>query len=222
QRYHDRVAVNERVDAAVRAPAVEVVTLSDPGQRPAERDGWRQVTATGVYDPAHTVLVRARTFEHQVGYEVLVPLRLSDGSAVLVDRGWIPSSSAGAATRPDIPPVPGGQVSVTGRLRLPESSPGPLTQTDGLVEVRRIDPMRIGRVLPYPVLGGWLSVEVADPGLRAVAAQPDRQPIWMNVAYVIQWWLFAAMVPFGFVWLARREAGERTEPGVTVTYPSRR
>jgi hypothetical protein len=56
------------------------------------------------------------------------------------------------------------------------------------------------------VLGGWLSVEAAEPGFVAVAADPVRQPVWMNAAYVIQWWLFAGMALFGYFWLARKEA----------------
>lgn len=209
QRYHDRAAVNARVDAALRAEAVDVRTLTRPGQRPDTNAEWRQVTATGEYDPAAIILARARTVDHRVGFEILVPLRLADGSAVLVDRGWIPPAATGPATRPQIPPIPSGPISVTGRLRAPESNPGPVDQTPSGVEVRRIDPLRIGEVLPYPVLGGWISVDQAEPGFRAVPAQPGRQPTWMNIAYVIQWWLFAAMMPFGYVWLVRKEAREK-------------
>ncbi|MBG6140714.1 SURF1 family cytochrome oxidase biogenesis protein [Longispora fulva] len=206
QRYHQRAAINDRVDAAVVAPPVPVTDLSRPNTTPADELEYRQVTVSGVFDPSVVVLARGRTLDNKVGFEVLVPLRLADGSAVLVDRGWVPPAASGLNARPAVPSTPSGPVAVTGRLRLPESSPGPVDRGDGALEVRRIDPSRIARDLTYPVLGGWISAEHADPGFTAVPAEPERQPTWMNVAYVIQWWLFAGMALFGYFWLARKEA----------------
>ncbi|WP_412541886.1 SURF1 family protein [Longispora sp. K20-0274] len=206
-RYHQRAAINDRVDAAVVAPPVPVTELSQPGAKPADEKEYRQVTASGVFDQANVILARGRTLDNRVGFEVLVPLRLADGSAVLVDRGWVPPAVSGLNAQPTVPAVPSGPVTVTGRLRLPESSPGPVDRARGALEVRRIDPARIAKDLSYPVLGGWISAERADPGFTAVPARPDRQPTWMNMAYVIQWWLFAGMALFGYFWLARKEAG---------------
>ncbi|MGY0230877.1 SURF1 family cytochrome oxidase biogenesis protein [Longispora urticae] len=220
QRFHQRAAINDRVDAAVLAPPVPVAELSAPGAKPADAKEWRQVTASGVFDPANVILARGRTLDNRVGFEVLVPLRLADGTAVLVDRGWVPPAASGLNAHPTVPVVPSGLVTVAGRLRLPESSPGPVDRAGGVLEVRRIDPSRIGKDLPYPVLGGWISVEVADPGFTAVPGEPGRQPTWMNVAYVIQWWLFAGMALFGYFWLARKEAGTGEAAGGGRALPS--
>ena len=56
------------------------------------------MTVTGRYDPQHEILARARTVNGRVGFEIVTPLVLADGTAVLVDRGWVPPAGAGAAT----------------------------------------------------------------------------------------------------------------------------
>ena len=40
---------------------------------------------------------------------------------------------------------------------------------------------------------------------------PDHSSIGPHMAYAIQWWLFSAMVPVGWVVLLRRERAERLE-----------
>ena len=47
--------------------------------------------AEGTFDPAHDALLRNRVRGDSTRY-VLTPLRLRDGTAVLVDRGWIPDT----------------------------------------------------------------------------------------------------------------------------------
>ena len=52
-----------------------------PGQR---------VEASGTYDADSEVLLRNRVRDGEGGYELLTPLVLDDGTAVVVDRGWVP------------------------------------------------------------------------------------------------------------------------------------
>src|SRR4051812_18323105 len=97
-RYQQRHATNQRIDAADKvAPAPLTAVLPPAGGAagsagaapPADR-AWTGVTATGEYDPDHVILIRSRTVDGKVGFEVVTPLRLADGTAVLVDRGWVP------------------------------------------------------------------------------------------------------------------------------------
>ncbi|MFB9239503.1 SURF1 family protein [Plantactinospora siamensis] len=215
-RYHQRAEVNARIDAAGRtapAPLDRVLpapagTAGTAGAEPPAGTEWDRVTATGRYDAARLVLVRSRTVDSQVGFEVVTPLRLADGSAVLVDRGWIPPAPGGATAIPQVPVTPSGDVTVVARVRRSESGPGAVLPRDGRLETRRISAPRIAAELPYPVRGGYLLLDQqtppADPAFAAVPV--EHQNDWQNAGYVVQWWLFAGMALFGYGWAARREA----------------
>jgi cytochrome oxidase assembly protein ShyY1 len=102
-----------------------------------------------------------------------------------------------------VPAPPTGDVTVTGRLHLPESRPDRPLTIDGQVQVRRIDPT--GLTLPYPVVGAYvLRDEPTDAGLTPIAS--DHQNAVMNAGYVVQWWVFALLTLIGFGWAARRQA----------------
>ncbi|MGR6321660.1 SURF1 family protein [Micromonospora soli] len=216
-RYHGRTAINERIDAgSTMTPAPLRDALPAPtggagstGPAPADRVTWTKVTATGRYDSANIVLVRGRTVDSEVGFEVLTPLVLADGSAVLVDRGWIPTvPGGGATTQPAVPAAPTGNVTVTGRVVSSESGGGAVDRRDGKLETRRISIPRIAKQLPYPVAGGYVLLDqqapAADAAFQAVPIGHTNN--WQNFGYVVQWWLFAGMSLVGYGWVARREA----------------
>ncbi|SCL38996.1 Cytochrome oxidase assembly protein ShyY1 [Micromonospora rhizosphaerae] len=215
-RYRGRTAINERIDAgATMAPAPLRDAVPAPtggpgtaGPAPAEQATYTPVTATGRYDTANLILVRNRTVDSQVGFEVLTPLVLADGTAVLVDRGWIPPAPEGATVQPQVPAAPAGEVTVAGRVMASESGAGPVDRRDGKLEARRIGVPRLARELPYPVYGGYLLLDeqtpAADPAFQAVPIGHTNN--WQNFGYVVQWWIFAAMTLVGYGWGARKEA----------------
>ncbi|MFC4146899.1 SURF1 family protein [Micromonospora mangrovi] len=216
-RYRGRTAINDRIDAgATMAPAPLRDAMPAPtggpgtaGPAPADDLTWTRVTVTGRYDPANLVLVRGRTVDNTVGFEVLTPLVLTDGTAVLVDRGWIPPApGAGATTQPQVPAAPGGEVTVTGRVVSSESGGGGVDRRDGKLETRRIGIPRLAKQLPYAVHGGYVLLDqqtpAADPAFQAVPIGHTNN--WQNFGYVVQWWLFAGMSLVGYGWVARREA----------------
>ncbi len=202
-RFHERDTVNARIDAAAHQAPVPVGQVLPTGHRPPAAAAWTVVSATGRYDPAHQVLARDRGMNGEVGFEVLTPLVLDDGSAVLVDQGWLPMSAAG--TRPAVPPSPEGPLTVTGRVHLPESRPDQPRTIEGQPQVRRIDPGQLTAVMPYPLAGGYILLDTpAVSGLTPIPS--DHENAVMNAGYVVQWWAFAALTLVGFGWAARREA----------------
>jgi cytochrome oxidase assembly protein ShyY1 len=204
-RYHQRSSVNARIDAATRAAAVPVAAVLTAGEDPPPGAAWTRVTGTGRYDPAHEIVVRERTVDSRVGFEILDPLRLPDGSAVLVDRGWLPADATGGALAlPAVPPAPAGEVTVTGLVHLPESRASAATRTAGVLTVRRIAPSRLASSMPYPVLGGYVVIEQPEPGFTVLPV--DHQNSGMNAGYVVQWWAFALLTLLGFAWAAYRQA----------------
>ena len=121
-RYEERAAANDRVAAAQDSEPRALNEVLPAGGELAEDDEWTRASATGTYDAANQIFLRGRTVDGNTGWEVVVPLVLSDGTAVLVDRGWVPQGDQGATQPPDVAPVPSGEVTVTGRIRPPETA----------------------------------------------------------------------------------------------------
>lgn len=202
---HARNALLERnLDATpVAADRLLAVRL---GPAPAEQ--YRRIRAVGRYDLSQQLLVRTRPFDGQVGFYVLTPLVTGSGTALLVNRGWIPDGPTSTAV-PDVPPPPDGTVSITARVRL--SEPASTTGAPPRGQVTRIDVPGIARTLPYDVYGGYgdLTAERPAPGVapaRLPAPGPSEGP---HLLYAVQWLLFAVGALAWFIVLARREAADR-------------
>jgi cytochrome oxidase assembly protein ShyY1 len=224
-RHETRVANNEVISANLKAEPVPVESVTEPGAVLGQSELYRPVTATGRFDAAHEVVARHRTSDdggssdgaggRQIGYHVITPLILDNGGAVLVNRGWIDSGDDPTAF-PEIPAPPSGQVTVTGRLR-----PDETTAATGIRDVQGLPDRQVMLIssskmdpeyAPEQLVSGYL--ELVSLSLPATGAQPqlipapDHSGIGPHLAYAVQWWLFAAMVPVGWVVLLRRERAE--------------
>ncbi|MFI9049970.1 SURF1 family protein [Streptomyces sp. NPDC053427] len=216
-RHEHKVAQNALIADNLAARPVPVTELSAPGRTVPHHEMWRRVTATGTYDTAHEVVVRQRTAadEQSIGYYVLTPLELDGGKDVLVNRGWI-SAGNDLTKFPDVPAAPRGRITVTGRIMADETTAeSGIKDTRGLPprQVMLINSAKMGKRLPRPVLGGY--IEQTAPGKSGgkpeLVPEPDHDSIGPHMAYAIQWWLFAAAVPVGWVILVRRERRDRAE-----------
>jgi len=111
------------VAARAAAPPIDAPPPADwPNLAPADYE-YRHVRLTGVYDLAHQALVfraldQPRGRFGGPGYLVLTPLRLADGSDVIVNRGFIPfdQRNSFAETQQQTP----GPVIVSGLMRASE------------------------------------------------------------------------------------------------------
>ncbi|MGX2997970.1 SURF1 family cytochrome oxidase biogenesis protein [Streptomyces sp. JNUCC 64] len=213
-RHENRVAHNERVRAAIEAPPVPVGKLTSPGHQVPDSDRYRRVTARGTFDTGNEFVVRRRTnADDQIGVHVLTPLVLDGGRVLLVNRGWIPADGPQTEV-PPIPAPPRGEVTVTGRLM-----PDETTAKSGIKDLRGLPDgmiMLIGSAamseeLGKPVLGGFVELVAPAPsgGTPQPLSSPDHSGIGAHMAYAVQWWLFTAAVPVGWVILVRRELRDR-------------
>lgn len=213
-RHERRVAQNELIAKSLEAKPVPVADLTSPGHTVPRADYWRTVRATGTFDTEHEVVVRRRTnADDRVGFHVLTPLVLADGRAVLVNRGWVPAAADQRAF-PEVPAPPAGTVTVTGRLKADET-----TGASGIKDLAGLPPRQVmlinsgqqAELLDREVLGGY--VEQTAPAAGAEGPEqipePDHASIGAHMAYAVQWWLFAAAVPVGWVILVRREKQDR-------------
>lgn len=207
-------SVNLQQDNLAADP-VPVSSLAAVGDDVDPGDRWRTVEATGSWDTANEILLRNRDGSGGVGFHVLTPLVGSDGTAVLVNRGWIERGET-ALDAPEPPDAPGGPVDVTGRLHFSETEENSgLRNRDDLPEgqLMMIDVDLIAEGLPYPVLGGWVELTGQDP-----APDPAPEPVelrevdsGMSASYAVQWWVFAVVAVAGWVFLVRREVREARE-----------
>lgn len=224
-RHGQRVERNELIAASLAAPAVPMAELTSPGGVPAGADRFRPVTARGEYDASREVLARNRSSpDGALGYHVLTPLLREDGAAVLVNRGWVPAGDDLTRT-PEVPAPPRGEVTVTGRLMRDETTAATgIRERTGLPDgmVMLISSRQQAEALDLPMLGGYLELTRTAPPPAGTAPPPagsaprpellpapDHTGIGAHFAYAVQWWLFAAGVPAGWVVLLRRELRDR-------------
>lgn len=69
--------------------AAEPIALPAPGGDPAAAE-YRRVRLDGAFLHDKELFLGARSLNGNVGYRILTPFALADGSFVLVDRGWVP------------------------------------------------------------------------------------------------------------------------------------
>lgn len=184
---------------------------------------WTPITFTGTYDVDQQVVVRNRPFNGQPGYEVLTPLRLEDGSAVIIDRGWLPIGNREAGRPDTVPAPPAGEVEVTARTK-----PGEPEVRRGAPEgqVASINLPALAERLDYPVQQsayGLLALErPAAEDTPAVAPKPsvDEGP---HLSYSMQWFAFGVLAFVGLGYAARQQRrSDAEQDGTAPERPQRR
>jgi len=199
-RLEDRKARNAIIERNETAPPADVPDVMPTGGEVAAEDEWRVVSATGEYDVSDTVIVRYRTRDGASGVDVVVPLVLADGTAVLVDRGWLATDTRDAGAD-DVPAPPDGEVTITGWVRR-DGTGDSTSVVDG--STRAISSDEIGAALDREVHDGFLDLRSEDPGPvtpLAGAELPDLDN-GPHFFYGLQWWFFGVLAMFGFGYLA--------------------
>ncbi|MGY4329001.1 cytochrome oxidase assembly protein ShyY1 [Bradyrhizobium sp. LB7.2] len=116
-----KLALIDRVEQRVHAPAQPIPSIASWPAVSTANDEYRHVSVTGRFLHDRETLVQAVT-EEGPGYWVLTPLQRSDGTMVLVNRGFVRSERRDASMRRD--GNPDGQVEITGLLRITEPKGG--------------------------------------------------------------------------------------------------
>ncbi|MFJ6564985.1 SURF1 family protein [Streptomyces sp. NPDC091412] len=223
-RHEHKVALNQVIAESLAAQPVPAESLTSPGATVKHADLYRRVTAKGHFDTADEEVVRRRTNDDgDVGYHVLTPFVLEDGRILLVNRGWVPADASQTAF-PAIPAPPRGEITVTGRLM-----PDETTAASGIKDVKGLPDRQVMLIsstqqaerLGKQVLGGYVQLTSPAPqgGSPQLLPDPEHGDIGPHLAYAIQWWLFTAGVPVGWVVLLRREARERAQAAAKEATP---
>jgi surfeit locus 1 family protein len=115
-----------RVESRVHAAPTPAPESGIWAQVSAAADEYRRVTVTGDWLEDRSTLVQAVT-ELGGGYWVMTPLVRDDGTIVLVNRGFVPTTERDPASWRPLSP---GPVTVTGLLRMSEPGGGFLRAND--------------------------------------------------------------------------------------------
>jgi surfeit locus 1 family protein len=179
-------------------PAAELAT----SESQARGQHYRPIVAEGTWLPEHTVFLDNRPMAGRVGFIVVTPLRLVDGSAVSVQRGWLPRDAA-ERTRVSPPLTPTGLVRVAGRIAPPPSrlfefsgaASGPIRQN--------LDLGSFAAEVGLPLRP--LSIVVEDGPLTAGDGLLRQWPapatdVHKHFGYAFQWFAMATLVVVLYVW----------------------
>jgi surfeit locus 1 family protein len=210
-RLDQRRAFNAQVESARKQPALDL----NEGQ-PADiaQMEWRAVEFAGKYDFANQVAVRNQYYAGQYGYHLMTPI-LSQGLAVLVDRGWIPADGNSTPEdwrKYDVP----GEVRVEGQIRLGQGKPAfggiaDALPADGskLQVWNNADIEQIATQLPYPILPVYIQQQpdAADED-PPIPFQPTIELTeGPHFGYALQWFTFAAILLIGYpFFIGKQEA----------------
>lgn len=214
RRLDQRRADNARVSAQTRLPSQDLQEVSSAVGNPGSA-AYRRVQTTGTYDAGREVVLLSRSFKGRPGNHLITPLVTDSGTAILVDRGWVPITIRNPGDPRAAPPQ--GQVAVKGIL-LSSESKGFLGVADpppGAVRsIARVDLARLRKQLPYPIYPLYLRLQDQQPASGAPIPEAVPMPPLSegpHKGYAVQWFGFAVTALAVYVSLIRKELRQQHE-----------
>ena len=165
--------------------------------------GYRRVQVSGEFDVENQIILSNQMRGNVPGVQLITPLRLDDGRAVLVARGWIPVSEAEPEKVRQYDERADG--AVIGLIQQSQSYP------NGDPVVIPESPQRewfylgldaVQAQMPYellPVFILQLPEEGRDVNALPYRTEPDRLTEGSHLSYAIQWFMFAVILGFGYI-----------------------
>ena len=200
-----RGQIKQELQAALADRALEPQILSR-ALGPPQDLGLYRARATGTWLAERQLLQDGQSNQHRPGYHVWTPLVLPDGTAVLVDRGWIPSDRRGFDGT-----APPGVVTATGFWR---SLPEPGLRFSGTnncpadakfpVVVLYPTATDVECLLKRPYIGGLLLLDPEAPGGFVREWTDFGFPPQRHYGYAVQWLALAVTAVVLFVALNRK------------------
>ena len=211
-RLDQRRAFNSQVETMRAMPLLDLNS-----ELPDDLAGmeWRAVQVTGEYDFENQVALRNQYYGDQYGYHLLTPL-LFKGTAVLVDRGFIPadSNSTPADWRKYDEP---GTVTVKGQIRLGQTKPAfggvadALPKNGARLEIwNNTDITRIADQSPYPILPVFVQPDMDENDTEPpIPYQPVVELTeGSHFGYALQWFTFATILFVGYPFFLRKQEAQ--------------
>ena len=170
---------------------------------------YRQVKASGQWDPDHEFYLDNRVLNGRAGFDVITPLKFKGArTAVLVNRGWIPAS-ADRSISPHTKRLE-GETLISGTAVIPPEDAFMLKPepplSDGWQTVwQTLDLARFESGVDYRIQGFVIRLhENHADGFERAWAPPQNEWIYRHKAYAFQWYaLCAALLVIYFLFAFR-------------------
>jgi surfeit locus 1 family protein len=203
-RAHAKLANQALVAERGVMPALSAGELArDPATAQAQ---WqRHIVLAGEWDAAHTVYLMNRTMDERSGFYVMTPLRLPDGGAVVVQRGWVARDDADPMKAPPVP-TPTGTVKLYGHVApwpahwidIGHGAGGPVRQNIELAALAAESGLALR---PETVVEDATAANAQD-GLRRDWPSPvGGVSVTTNYGYAVQWFAMSVAFLGLYVWL---------------------
>ncbi|WP_238176276.1 SURF1 family protein [Kribbella albertanoniae] len=206
-RLHDREVRNGVTTSNLAAPPAPIDQIVGPQGVVGDQHAWRTAVVTGHFDASKQIVLRYRNVNDRPGFEIITPLVLPSGKAVLIDRGFL--ARQGAELAPGkVPAVPAGEVTITGRLQRSERGGSTNGGTPDNGTARLINGPAYAKALGLDLYDGYLMVDsqvpANDPAFgKFPGPEIDSGP---HFFYALQWFLFAILAVGGLIYFTRRPA----------------
>ena len=198
-----------RIEAGLAAPPVDLETLPADGRA----FDYRRVRLAGELLTVHNFALGALTVQGRLGASLITPMRLDDGSVLLVDRGWLPEAELPpdepeALARPARAVIEGVLVYI-GEVRQGWFVP------DNDITARRfywLDREAISRLVGAPVAPFLLRAQKAEPPEVLAQVLPVRADLPnRHLGYALTWFGLAAALLVIYVVFGFRRGAERRD-----------
>jgi surfeit locus 1 family protein len=223
-RAHTKLANEAMIAERGVMPALAAGELArDPAT--AETQWQRHIDVTGEWDAAHTVYLMNRTMDERSGFYVMTPLRLPDGGAVVVQRGWIARDDADPMKAPAVP-TPAGTVKLHGHVApwpshwidIGHGAGGPVRQN---LERAAFGAETGLSLRPATVVEDATADNARDGLRRDWPSGNGGVSVTTNYGYAVQWFAMSIAFLGLYVWLQfirpRRPAAPDSESPIDAT-----
>jgi cytochrome oxidase assembly protein ShyY1 len=216
-RNSERSTTNDAITHSANASPAPLDSLLPGGVHPNGDTEWRTVRVEGRYLVDDEVVARLRTVLGQPAFEVLTPFRMTDGSTVLVDRGFVrPAQGNQAVKIPDFAAPPSKTVTLVARIRADERDPRErrAESEDGRRQVYAVGSGVVARATGLDIRPGYLQLADGNPGVLGPLPLPelDSGPF---LSYALQWITFGVMALLAWLYFTWREI----RPGGVLATP---
>jgi cytochrome oxidase assembly protein ShyY1 len=209
-RRQDRVAKIEMVTLNYDLEPVPLDQISWDFKDGEPVNEWRPVTVSGQYLPEQSVIVRNRPLSGRPGFLQLVPLQMSNGQILIVERGWLGAGEP--LTVPESNPLPDqAQRDLVVRLRLSEQD---LRRGEVEGQLASIHIASLADELGPNLITEYYGRLVIETPAMAENPRPMPKPSLNegnHLSYALQWILFGLMAFAALIWAIRNERRLRLE-----------
>jgi surfeit locus 1 family protein len=210
-RAQQKLALQAAIESQAKASPLSAALLPD-NEADAQAQWHRPVTLRGRWQPAATVFLDNRQMRGRPGFFVMTPLILPDGTAVLVQRGWVPRDQLDRTRLPDVP-TPAQDTDIQGRMapwpsrltQLGEDTPGVIRQNLDAQEYAREMALTLRPFSVQQTAGPQGDGLLRDWPVPAV-------DVHKHYGYAGQWFTFCAMIAGLYVWFQIIRPRRRRSP----------